>query len=82
MWLRTSWACMERALTDGVGAELAYSIYTIEGDPIRFYWRATTDGKLEAYVDNTEDNYGSDPRWHHFRCEKAGRISDRGACPR
>lgn len=79
-------ACTERALIDGVGAELAHSIYTIEGDPIRYYWRATPDGQLEAYVDNAEDNAedncGSDPGWHHFRCEKAGRISDRGACPK
>lgn len=72
--------CMERAVGNGVGAELTYTFPTNEGDPIRVYYRATPTGRLEVYVDSTADNFGS-RRWSYFRCEKASPIADWANCP-
>lgn len=61
-------ACLRAALAAGNGAELKVTFLTVEGDPIREYYRVTADGKLEIYTDDTEDEFG-DQRWDFAECE-------------
>ncbi|MFB7356184.1 hypothetical protein [Streptomyces gardneri] len=60
-------ACLQRALKNGESAELKVSYPTVEGDPIREYYRLTPQGRLEVYTDSTDDHY-SDQKWSFTEC--------------
>ncbi|MGW3246659.1 hypothetical protein [Streptomyces sp. NPDC001070] len=60
-------ACLRRALTSGESAELKVTHPTVEGDPIREYYRLTPQGRLEVYTDSTDDRY-SDRKWSFTEC--------------
>ncbi|MGW1550661.1 hypothetical protein ACWCQX_28400, partial [Streptomyces sp. NPDC002346] len=47
--------CLQRALKNGESAELKATYPTVEGDPIREYYRLTPQGRLEVYTDSTDD---------------------------
>ncbi|WP_202277470.1 hypothetical protein [Streptomyces sp. M2CJ-2] len=59
--------CLRRALKSGESAELKVTHPTVEGDPIREYYRLTPQGRLEVYTDSTEDRY-SDRKWSFAEC--------------
>lgn len=59
--------CLRKALDAGQGAEMSVSSLTIEGDPIREYYRLTPAGVLEVYVDSTDDQF-SDQKWSMDDC--------------
>lgn len=59
--------CLQRALKSGEGAELKVTHPTVEGDPIREYYRLTPQGRLEVYTDSTDDHY-SDQKWSFAEC--------------
>ena len=50
-------ACMGDAQKAGKGAELKVTSRTVEGDPVREYYRVTPKGKLEIYIDATDDHF-------------------------
>ncbi|WP_141206060.1 hypothetical protein [Streptomyces griseorubiginosus] len=60
-------ACLRRALKSGEGAELKVAFPTVEGDPIREYYRLTPQATLEVYTDSTDDHY-SDQKWSFAEC--------------
>ncbi|MFE0345894.1 hypothetical protein [Streptomyces griseoluteus] len=60
-------ACLRRALKSGEGAELKVASPTVEGDPIREYYRLTPHATLEVYTDSTGDHY-SDKKWSFAEC--------------
>lgn len=60
-------ACLRRALKSGNGAELKVASPTVEGDPIREYYRLTPRATLEVYTDGTVDRY-SDQKWSFAEC--------------
>ncbi|MEU4093658.1 hypothetical protein [Streptomyces sp. NPDC026673] len=60
-------ACLRRALKNGDGAELKATYPTVEGDPIRDYYRVTPQGGLEVYTDSTDDRF-SDGKWAFTGC--------------
>ena len=59
--------CLRQALAAGEGAELKVSYPTVEGDPIREYYRLTPEGALEVYTDSTDDSF-SDRKWSSTEC--------------
>ncbi|MEU2899942.1 hypothetical protein ACWC4E_23860 [Streptomyces sp. NPDC001273] len=59
--------CLRRALTRGESAELKITYPTVEGDPIREYYRLTPQSRLEVYTDSTDDRY-SDQKWSFAEC--------------
>lgn len=59
--------CLRRALESGESAELMATYPTVEGDPIREYYRLTPQGRLEVYTDSTDDRY-SDRKWSFAEC--------------
>lgn len=59
--------CLRRALTSGESAELKITHPTVEGDPIREYYRLTPQSRLEVYTDSTDDRY-SDQKWSFAEC--------------
>ncbi|MFJ5834835.1 hypothetical protein [Streptomyces sp. NPDC093089] len=59
--------CLQQALKKGESAELKATYPTVEGDPIREYYRLTPQGRLEVYTDSTDDHY-SDQRWSFAEC--------------
>ncbi|MFF7772992.1 hypothetical protein ACFZCG_01075 [Streptomyces tanashiensis] len=59
--------CLRRALKNGEGAELKVTHPTVEGDPIREYYRLTPQGRLEVYTDSTDDHF-SDQKWSFAEC--------------
>ncbi|WP_443295584.1 hypothetical protein [Streptomyces sp. GDS52] len=59
--------CLRRALKSGESAELKVTHPTVEGDPIREYYRLTPQGGLEVYTDSTDDRY-SDRKWSFAEC--------------
>ncbi len=59
--------CLQRALENGESAELKVTYPTVEGDPIREYYRLTPQGRLEVYTDSTDDHY-SDQKWSFAEC--------------
>lgn len=70
-----AWGCFADALAAGEPAELAVTYPTIEGDPIRTWFRLTGDG-MEVYTDPTADSYGADG-WSFQECdppERLGRV--------
>ncbi|MFC5854694.1 hypothetical protein ACFPZI_23775 [Streptomyces chlorus] len=60
-------ACLRRALKSGEGAELKVAFPTVEGDPIREYYRLTPQATLEVYTDSADDRY-SDQKWSFAEC--------------
>ncbi|GAA1359252.1 hypothetical protein [Catellatospora chokoriensis] len=60
-------ACLQRALKDGESAELKVTHPTVEGDPLRTYYRVLPQGRLEVYTDSTDDRY-SDRNWSFAEC--------------
>ncbi|MBT2370302.1 hypothetical protein J7E88_34780 [Streptomyces sp. ISL-10] len=42
--------CLRRALKSGESTELKVTYPTVEGDPIREYYRLTPQGRLEVYT--------------------------------
>ncbi|MER5686162.1 hypothetical protein [Streptomyces sp. NPDC002205] len=59
--------CLRRALESGQSAELKVTYPTVEGDPIREYYRLTPQGRLEVYTDSTDDG-NSDQKWSFAEC--------------
>ncbi|MFI8306853.1 hypothetical protein ACIF80_26130 [Streptomyces sp. NPDC085927] len=59
--------CLRRALKSGESAELKATYPTVEGDPIREYYRLTPHGRLEVYTDSTDDRH-SDRKWSFAEC--------------
>ena len=59
--------CLQRALKNGGSAELKVTYPTVEGDPVREYYRLTPQGRLEVYTDSTDDHY-SDRKWSFAEC--------------
>jgi len=72
------WDCLREA-ADGEGAELEITVSTVEGDPIRHYYRVTPDGLMEVYVDTTDDGFG--PQGWTFESCSVEDASFRQGCP-
>ncbi|MEU3553700.1 hypothetical protein [Streptomyces fragilis] len=60
--------CLRRAHDRDEGAELKVTALTVEGDPVREYYRVTPHGALEIYTDSTDDPW-SDGRWSSSGCD-------------
>lgn len=61
-------ACLEEAWATGGGAELVVGHSTVEGDPVKEYYRVVPGGGAEVFIDSTQDKFGSQ-RWEFSRCE-------------
>ncbi|MER7810776.1 hypothetical protein [Streptomyces sp900116325] len=68
-------ACLQRALKSGGSAELKVTYPTVEGDPIREYYRLTPQGRLEVYTDSTDDR-NSDQKWSFAECYTPEWVAD------
>jgi hypothetical protein len=60
--------CLLDAFAAGRQAELYVTYHTIEGDPIREYIRVLGSGRVETFIDSTDDSYGSQ-EWTHLLCK-------------
>ena len=69
--------CFDEALDNGTKAELAVVYPTIEGDPIRAWYRLTGDG-MEIYEDTSADSFGGDSAWLFLTCDIPDRLPRRG----
>jgi len=70
-----AWDCFAGALAAGTDAELRVDFFTDEGDPVPTWYRLD-DGRLEIYVDATDDSFGSG-EWMFSTCappERFGRT--------
>ena len=73
---RDEWRCLVDALEEGRSAELMFTFPTVEGDPIREFYRITRDGQLEYFSDNTDDAFrGKD--WYYRACTPGPRFPER-----
>jgi hypothetical protein len=61
--------CLLDAFAAGRPAELVFTTYTIEGDPITEYYRVLGPGSVEVFIDSTQDSFGSQ-EWTHLLCEE------------
>ncbi|WP_448320523.1 hypothetical protein [Streptomyces sp. CO7] len=61
-------ACLRRALDRDRTAELKVTSLTVEGDPVREYYRIAPHRTLEIYTDSTDDKF-SDGLWTSYGCE-------------
>lgn len=59
--------CLRRALKTGESAELKVTHPTVEGGPMREYYRLTPQGRLAVYTDSTDD-LCSDQKWSFAEC--------------
>jgi hypothetical protein len=73
---KAAWRCLDQARDTSSGGEVAMSFSTIEGDPIRYWYRVTPAGRFEMYADASEDKFGSG-KWEFYDCELP-RILRRG----
>lgn len=69
--------CFEAALRNGDQAELAVVYPTVEGDPIRVWYRLIGD-RMEVYEDASADSYGGDTTWMFRTCDVPDRLPRRG----
>jgi hypothetical protein len=70
-------ACLDAAFDSG--AELVVQVFTIEGDPVVFYYRVGPDIEgIEIFVDSTLDPYGAG--WSHQSCPSATSFLDQTDC--
>ena len=69
--------CFDDALRSGDAAELAVVYPTVEGDPIRVWYRLTGDA-MEVYEDASADSYGGDMAWMFRTCDVPERMPRRG----
>ena len=69
--------CFDDALRTGGQAELAVVYPTIEGDPIRVWYRVLGD-RMEVYQDASADAYGGDTTWTFTECSAPDRLRPRG----
>jgi hypothetical protein len=60
--------CFLDAFEEGREAELYVTFHTVEGDPIREYFRVVGPGQVEAFIDSTDDEFGTQ-EWTHYICE-------------
>lgn len=60
--------CLLDAFAKGRQAELYVTYHTVEGDPIREYVRVLGPGQVEAFIDSTDDELGTQ-EWTHLVCE-------------
>ncbi|WP_151773686.1 hypothetical protein [Streptomyces abyssomicinicus] len=72
--------CLRRAVEETATAELAVTFPTVEGDPIREYYRLTPQGRLEVYTDSTDDPH-SDRTWSFSACHAPEWLPEI-SCPR
>ncbi|WP_205708572.1 hypothetical protein [Kineococcus siccus] len=71
--------CLLSADAQREGAEVVVTSPTIEGDPIKTYFRALPGGGLEVFTDSTADSFGSEA-WSHIRCADVASLVDRESC--
>ena len=50
-------------------AEFISTVTTIEGDPVTFIYRILPDGRIEVFVDSTQDRFGS-RTWARLDCTR------------
>lgn len=61
--------CFREGMVSTAGAELAVVNYTVEGDPIRTYYRAEPNAEgLLVFVDTTDDSFAGFPGWRARWC--------------
>ncbi|ABS03750.1 hypothetical protein Krad_2269 [Kineococcus radiotolerans SRS30216 = ATCC BAA-149] len=62
------------------GAEVLVTSNTVEGDPIKTYYRALPGEGLEVFTDATADSFGSEG-WRHVRCvDVAAAVENLDSC--
>jgi hypothetical protein len=66
-WNRDARRCLAAAYQNGIPAELVTTRPSIEGDPIRTVFRVLGPGRVEIYVDSTQDAW-SNRTWSHSLC--------------
>jgi hypothetical protein len=64
--------CLLDSFEAGRPAELYLVFHSVEGDPIREYYRVLGPGRVEVFIDATADSFG-DQTWTHLLC---GRIAN------
>ena len=52
---------------------------TVEGDPIKTYYRALPGEGLEVFTDATADSFGSEG-WRHVRCVDVAAVENLDSC--
>lgn len=63
-------ACLERAKSSAKGSELVVLSFTVEGDPIRRYFRYESGTHaLVVWEDASDDKFGGDTDWTRYQCE-------------
>lgn len=61
--------CFREGMLSTAGAELAVVNYTVEGDPIRTYYRAEAKAqRLRVFVDTTDDSFAGFQGWRARWC--------------
>jgi hypothetical protein len=70
--------CFWSAYQNRRPAELISTQTTIEGDPITLVYRTVGDGRVEIFIDSTQDAFGSGA-WTRLRCDNFGLAPDAAA---
>jgi hypothetical protein len=64
--------CLLDAFESGRTAELYVVFHSVEGDPIREYYRVLGSGRVEVFIDSTADSFANQ-KWSHLLC---GEVAD------
>jgi hypothetical protein len=66
-WNTAGRECFRNAYQQGQPAEFVSTRLTTEGDPITTIYRVLSAGKIEVFMDTTQDKYGAQG-WLRFDC--------------
>ena len=61
--------CLLDAFEAGRAAELYLVYHSVEGDPIREYYRVLGPDRVEVFIDSTADS-NANQKWSHLLCAK------------
>ncbi len=70
--------CLLDAFEKGRPAELYAAYHSEEGDRIREYYRVLGPGRVEMFIDSTDDPYSAQ-KWTHLLCEGVEEDSEFGS---
>lgn len=68
-WNPAARKCFWSAYQQGRPSEFVSTRPTIEGDPITTIYRVVSAGKIEVFMDTTQDRYSEPAGWWRFDCK-------------
>lgn len=79
-WNLEARRCFLAAYRAAQPAEFASTLLTIEGDPFRMVFRVLGSGRIEVFIDSTQDAWSA-KTWLHLACRELALIDGAPAQP-